>query len=152
MGSKLEFYKAYFDASWANPPSSNVEAIETYMAEDFQSLDQDGNVMMNKAAQIGMIQLLFTAFKDFKFVRSDMREEGDNVIVSGHWEGTFTSDLDLSPLGMGVIPASGEKIVWPEATSKIKIEGDQIESITPVGDTGGVKGFLAALGVEPPSE
>ena len=80
MSSK-DVYNAYYEASYANPPSSNVEAIVTYFSDDFQSLDKDGNVVMTKEAYTGMVQLLFAAFKDFKYVRSDLREEGEGVIA-----------------------------------------------------------------------
>jgi predicted ester cyclase len=152
MGSKLDVYKAFYDASWADPPSSNVEAIETYLSDNFQNLDKDGTVLMDKEAYTGIVQLLFTAFTDFNHVRSDLREEGDNVIVSGHFEGTHTGDLDLSAMGMGVVPASGKKIVWPEASAEFKIDGDKIVSIKPYGDSGGMESFLEALGVKAPSE
>lgn len=151
MSSKLDVYKAYWDASWANPPSSNVEALETYLSDDFQSLDEHGNVVMNKEAYTGMVKLLFTAFNDFKYVGSDLREEGDSVIVSGNFEGTHTGDLDMSAMGMGVIPASGKKIVWPVASSEFKVDGDKIVSIKPYGDSGGMEAFFTVLGVKAPS-
>jgi hypothetical protein len=152
MSSKVDVYKAFYEASWANPPSSIMEANMTYLSDDFQNLDQDGNVIMDKEAYIGMTQLLSAALKDFKAVYSDVREEGESVIVSYHFEGTHTSDLDLSAMGMGVVPASGKKIVWPEASSEFKIEGDKIVSIKPYGDSGGMESFLAPLGVTLPSE
>jgi hypothetical protein len=152
MSSKVDVYKAFYEASWANPPSSIMEANMTYLSDDFQNLDQDGNVIMDKEAYIGMTQLLSAALKDFKAVYSDVREEGESVIVSYHFEGTHTGDLDLSAMGMGVVPASGKKIVWPEASSEFKIEGDKIVSIKPYGDSGGMESFLAPLGVTLPSE
>jgi predicted ester cyclase len=151
MSSALDVYKAYYEASWTNPPASNLEAIETYLSDDFQSLDKDGNVVMDKQAYAGIVQLIFSAFKDFTHVFGDLHAEGNNVIVSGHFEGTHTGDFDLSAIGVGVIPASGKKIVWPEASSAFKIEGDQIVSIKPVGDSGGMEAFLAALGVKAPT-
>ena len=151
MSSKVDVYMAYYEASWVNPPLSNVEALKTYLSDDFQSFDKDGNVVMNKEAQIGMTQLLMAAFKDFKAVNSDVREEGDSVIVSYHFEGTHMEDLDLSAMGMGVVPASGKKIVWPEASSEFKIEGDKIASIKPYGDSSGIEEFLEPLGVKLPS-
>ena len=151
MSSKLDVYKAYTEAAWANPPSSVMEASETYLSEDFQNFDKNGNVLGDKAAYIGMNQLIAAAFKDFKVVYSDVHEEGDNVIVSYHFEGTHAGDLDLSALGLGVIPASRKKIVWPEATNEFKIEGNKIVSIKPHGDSGGIEDFLEPLGVEMPS-
>jgi len=151
MSSKVDVYKAYYEASNANPPSSNIEAIKTYLSDDFQNLDKDGNVLMNKEAYVGMVQLIFAAFKDFTYVRSGVREEGDSVIVNGHFEGTHTGDFDMSAMGIGVIPASGKKIVWPEASNEFNVEDDKIVSIKPYGDSGGTEAFFAALGVKTPS-
>jgi len=151
MSSKIDVYKAYYEASRTNPPSSNIEATKTYLSDDFQSLDKDGNVLMNKEAYVGMVQLIFAAFKDLTYVRSGIREEGDSVIVNGHFEGTHTGDFDLSAMGMGVIPASEKKIVWPEASNEFNIEGGKIVSIKPYGDSGGMEDFFAALGVKAPS-
>jgi hypothetical protein len=151
MGSKSDVWKAYYEASWTNPPESVIEANMTYMSDDFQSLDKDGNVVMNKEAYLGLTHLLVAAFKDFKSVVNDIREEGDSVIVDYHFEGTHTGDFDLSAMGMGVIPASGKYIVWPDSTSEFKIEGDKIMSTRPYGDTGGMESFLEPLGVKLPS-
>jgi hypothetical protein len=151
MSSKVDVWKEYYEASWTNPPSSVIEANETYLSDNFQSLDKDGNVVANKEAQVGLTQLLVNAFKDFKGYYSDVREEGDSAIVSSHFEGTHTGDLDLTAMGLGVIPASGKKIVWPEVTNEFKIEDDKIVSIKPYGDSGGMESFLAPLGVTQPS-
>jgi predicted ester cyclase len=151
MSSKIDVYKAYYQASNTNPPSSYIEAIKTYFSDDFQNLDKDGDVLMNKEAYVGMIQLIFAAFKDFDYVLNGVREEGDSIIVNGHFEGTHTGDFDLSAMGMGVIPASGKKIVWPEASTEFNIEGDKIVRIKPYGDSGGTEAFFAALGVKAPS-
>jgi predicted ester cyclase len=147
----MDLYKAFFEASWANPPSSLTEANMKYLSDDFQNFDVDGKVIGNKEAYIGMSQLLFAAFSDFKAVYSDLREEGDDVIASYHWEGTQTGDLDLSAMGLGVIPASGKRIVWPEATSVFAIKGVKIVSIKPYGDSGGMEEFLKPLGIAMPS-
>jgi hypothetical protein len=151
MSSKAELVRAYFEAAWANPPISAVEASETYLSDEFQALDRDGNAQMDKAAYIGFGQLFFASFKDFKYVYSDIRDNGDDVLVRGHWEGTHTGDLDLSAMGMGVIPASGKKIVWPEDSVEWKVEGDKVVSIKPQSNTGGLEEFLKPLGVKMPS-
>jgi predicted ester cyclase len=151
MGSKLEVVRTFIDAAWSSPPSSVIEANKTYLAEDFQSLDKDGNVQMNKEAYIGMARLLTSAFSDLKWVRSDLRQEGDSVIMSGHFEGKHTGDADLSAMGMGVIPASGKMIVWPEASVEYKVEGDKIMSEKPHGGASGIGAMLAPLGVKLPT-
>jgi predicted ester cyclase len=151
MGSKSDVYKAYVKASWANPPASLAEASQTYLSDDFKNYDKDGNVIGDKATYIGMSQLLTSALKDFKAEYGDIREEGDSVIATYHFEGTHTGDLDLSAMGLGVIPASGKRIVFPEDTAAFKIQGDKIVSIKPYGDSAGLESFLAAFGVKLPS-
>ena len=132
-----------------NPPASTLEADETYLSDDFKSLDKHGNVVMNKETMLGMTQLMAVAFKDFKTVYHDFHEEGDGVIVRLHFEGTHTGDFDLSAMGLGVIPASGKKIVWPEAITKFTVKGDKITSEKEI--SGGIEWFLAPLGVKLPS-
>jgi predicted ester cyclase len=149
MTSKLDVVKAWYKMSWTNPPASNIEAAEKYISDDFQSLDRNGNLVMDKKTFVGMAQLMYAAFKDFKGVYSDLQEEGDGVIMSFHFEGTQTGDFDLSAMGLGVIPASGKRIVWPEAKTKFKVEGDKIVGEQEI--TGGMEWFLAPLGVKLPS-
>jgi hypothetical protein len=151
MSSKLDVYRAYYEASWANPPSSFLEADSTYLSDDFKSLDKDGNLVMSREMYTGMGHLLATAFKDLKYVLSDLHEVEDGVIVTGHFEGIHTGDLDLSAMGLGVIPASGKKIVWPESSNKFKIAGEKIVGMEAYGESGGIESFLAPLGVKAPS-
>jgi predicted ester cyclase len=114
-------------------------------------LDKDGSFVMNKEMLLaGMLQANH-AFSDYGFVLNDVSEAGDFVIMSGHFEGTHTGDLDLSAMGIGVIPASGKKVVWPEASAKITLEGDKIIRMEPYAGASGMRAWLAALGVEPPS-
>jgi hypothetical protein len=152
MGSNVDYVRAYFDKVWASgsTPTAAMKWAEAHLSDDFQFLDKDGNATMDRAGYIGFGHLLLASFHDMKFLYSDLREEGEDVQVSSHWEGTFTGDLDLSALGMGVIPASGKKIVWPESSSRWKIAGEKVKSIQDF-SPGGVAEFLAPLGVRPAS-
>jgi hypothetical protein len=152
MSSNVDYIRAYFDEVWSGggTPEAVMGWAETHLSDDFQFLDQDGNATMDRAGYIGFGYLLLTSFKDMKFLYSDLREEGDDVMVSSHWEGTFTGDLDLSAMGMGVIPASGKKIVWPESSSRWKFKGGKILSIQGF-SAGGIGEFLAPLGVKLPA-
>jgi hypothetical protein len=81
MGKNLDTYNAFYEASWANPPASVFEANEKYLSGDFQTLDMEGNVQMNREAYLGLSSLLYASFPDFKSVIHDTQEDGDNVIV-----------------------------------------------------------------------
>jgi hypothetical protein len=140
MTSKLDVVK-----EWIDSPNDDAEERAVYLSDDFQSFNTDGNVVMNKEQWVGMNHMLIASFTNFKYVRSDLREEGDFVILSGHMQGTHTGDLDLSAMGMGVIPASGKEIVWPEEDSKITVEGGKIAKLEGTGDSGGMEDFIAAL-------
>ena len=150
MGKNLDTYNAYYQASYADPPASMLKAIKKYLSPDFQSLDREGNVQMTKEAYLGFVSLLQASFPDIRAKLHEVREDGDCVMVRSHFEATFTDDLDLSAMGMGVIPASGKQVIWPEASTTWKFAGDQIASIQANDDAGGIGPFLAALGVTAP--
>lgn len=152
MSTKVEFLRTYFEGNrdHSKDPKDGMKWAEDYISDDFQYLDKDGNAAMDKAAYIGFGYVLISSFENMKFLYSDIREEGESVKVKAHWEGTFARDLDLSAMGLGVIPASGKMIVWPESTSYWKIEGDKVISIQDF-STGGVAEFLAPLGVKLPA-
>lgn len=152
MSGQLETVRAYLDRAWSNPPSSLLETSMTTLSDEFQNVDEDGNVVMDKKAYIGMGQLMFTSFKDFNFVLHELREADDGVLMTGHFEGTHTGDLDLSAMGAGVIPASGKKIVWDDVTVKWVVDGDQIIREEPYAGATGIAAFLAPLGVAAPPE
>jgi hypothetical protein len=149
MTSKADVIRKWHEESWANPPSSTVDSTIKFYSDDYQGFDKDGNVIGDKAATIASTQQIMNAFKDFKGVVHNISEEGDSVILTFHFEGTHTGDLDLSALGMGVIPASGKRIVTPESKTRFMVEGDQIISSQPI--SGGFEALLAEIGVMPPS-
>lgn len=149
MASKAEVIRAWEDMSWSKPPASAVEATRKYYSDDFKSLDADGNVVGNKDAMVAMVHILFQAFEDFKGVAHDIHEEGDHVIMTFHFEGTHTGDLDLSAMGMGVIPATGKRVVTPEGKTMFMVENGQITASQPI--SGGFTDLLAGIGALPPS-
>jgi predicted ester cyclase len=140
MTSKLDVVRA-----WTDMPAGNIEESADYLSDDFQNVDADGNVIVDKAGWIGMGQMMYSSLPDIKYVRTGLREEGDFVIMTGHFEGTFTNDLDLSAMGAGVIPANGKRIVWPETSGKFIVEGSKIVREEPYGESGGMEAFLAPL-------
>jgi predicted ester cyclase len=149
LTSKIEVMEKWHEESWANPPSSVVQATEKFFSDDFKSLDKDGNVISGKAEFVASNKQLMEAFKDFKGVVHDISEEGDSVILTFHFEGTHTGDFDLSAMGLGVIPATGKKVVTPESKTRFMIEGDQIVSSQPI--SGGFEYLLAGIGAIPSS-
>ena len=146
MGNNSDIVK-----KWQNLASDDVEGRGAYLSDDFESLDADGNVVMNKENWQNIYHMLLASFTDWNYVTSNIREEGDAVIMTGRFEGKFMADLDLSAMGIGVIPANGKEIVWEETDQKITVTGGKISKMEPYGHSGGFGPFLKALGVEPPA-
>jgi hypothetical protein len=120
-----------------------------YLSDDFQWSDSLGNPPMDKASFQAMAQPLQSALPDLSVVIEDIREDGDDAVVTSHYTGTFTNDLDLSATGMGVIPATGKAIVCPSQRDRVSFDGDKISEIhnLETGPDAGPAGFLKALGV-----
>jgi hypothetical protein len=135
-------------AAFANPPASLLEANQKYLSDDFQNLDVDGEVVADKKAYSALAPLMFTAFPDLHYVWEEHQEQGNDAVVKFHWEGTFAHDLDLSPMGMGVIKATGKKIVWPQFQARFSTRNEQITGIREI--HGGIGPFLEPLGVKQP--
>ena len=128
--------------------SSNPNKAAVY-ADNFQVTNSVGEPPMDKSTWLGMEPLVLASFPDMEYVIEEIKEEGDGVRLTGHFTGTFTNDLDLSAMGMEVIPASGKKITWPNASELISVEDDKITRwhILDTGPDAGMAGFLRALGV-----
>jgi predicted ester cyclase len=139
--NKIELVKAAYNL--ADPEQYS------HYADDFQYTDAQGNPPQDKATWVAMGQLLRSAFPDLSLVIEDIREEGDGVVVRAHFSGTFTNDLDVSPLGLGIVPATGKPVNFPPGTNRVSIDNGKISKMYGL-DTGpdaGMAGFLKALGV-----
>jgi hypothetical protein len=145
MSDKVEVVQRFLDEAWSNPPSSLLETSMKTYSDDFQYLDKEGNVVMDKQGYIGSGQMTAGSFDDFRWVLKELREEDGEVIMTGHFEGTHTGDLDLSAVGAGVFPATGKKIVWPETSVKIGVRGDKIVSFAEYAGATGIEAFVAAV-------
>ena len=119
-----------------------------YLSDSFQWTDELGNPPVDKASFMAMGQPLQAAFPDLAVVIDDLQEDGDNLLVTSHYTGTFTNDLDLSPAGIDVIPATGKAIVFPAQRDRVCFDGDKISEIhnLETGPDAGIAGFVRALG------
>jgi predicted ester cyclase len=126
------------------------EQSAALLADDFTATDSVGSPPMDKAGWAGMGEMMRASFPDIDYVIEDIREEGAGVKVTGYFTGTFTNDLDMTPLGMGVVPASGAKVRWPSSTSQVSIEGGKITNShgTDTGPDAGMAGFLKVIGAD----
>ena len=125
-----------------------VEA-QNYYADNFQATDSVGGQPFDKQAWFGMGEIMRASFPDISYEVEEIREDGEDVIIKGRFEGTFETDFDLSAMNMGVIPATGKKVIFPNDTSRVSFDADDkivgnhsLDS----GPDAGIAGFMKALG------
>ncbi len=125
----------------------NQSPNPAHYSDDFVSTDAVGSAPMDKTTWLSMTPLMQASFPDIEYVVEDIREEGGRVSLTGHFVGTFTRDLDLSAMGMGVIRASGKLVTWPTSHNLITVEGGQITKweSTDTGPDAGISGFLKVV-------
>ena len=145
MSKKMEVAKAW---AAAVAPDIDIDAAANLLSDDFQNLDQDGKVALTKEGILNLGRMMKAAFTNYGFALTKLSEKAEYIIITGHNEGIHTADLDLRGMGLGILPASGRKIEWPEASAKLTISGDKITRLEPYTGTAGLKAFLSALGIE----
>lgn len=102
---------------------------------------------------MGLHAKLNAGFPDWSFNLSGVHQHGDVVHCTAQITGTHTGDLDLSPMGLPVVPATGKAIQLPAEELSVTVDGGKITSVA--GDPvpgGGVMGILGQLGVEIPHD
>jgi predicted ester cyclase len=140
--NRIELVKAAFN--------SNDPDRVAYFSDDFQWTDELGSPPIDRSSWLSMDQLMKSAFPDLSYVIEGIREDGDGVVVTSHFSGTFSNDLDLSSMGLGVIPATGKAFVTPAQRDRVSFDGDKISEIhnQETGPDAGMAGFLKALGAD----
>ena len=102
-------------------------------------------------AWMGMSMNLKKAFPDLDYHFHIHSVEGDIVNLAAELKGTHHADLDLTALGMGVIPATHKSFANPHEHGKATVKGDKVTSWSVVPTPGGgVMGILAQIGVKMP--
>ncbi len=135
--NKIEIVKKAF--SFATPE----EEKRSYYADDFKASDVSGAVW-DKTAWLSMSDLYRASVPDAGFIFDEIHQDGEDVIATGHFTGTFMHDMDLSMLNLGVIKATGKPLKFPSGSSRVSFRGDKIianESLT-TGPEAGLAGFL----------
>jgi predicted ester cyclase len=97
-----EFAEAYLDAFNAG----DLDTLADYLADDFQF---SGPVPepMDRDQFLGLMELMWNAFPDIQFNAQIVSVNRNVLHFTAQLVGTHTGDLDLSSMGMGVIPPTG---------------------------------------------
>jgi len=78
--------------------------------------------------------------------------DGCTVKISAELKGTHSGVLDLTPLGLGVTPATNKSFASPQEHSEVTIKDDKVSSwVVKPTKGGGVMNALGQLGVKVPA-
>jgi len=143
--------KATVQALMDSVQKGDFAKAKSLLADDFQF---SGPVPepINGDAWMGMSMNLKKAFPDLDYRFHVDDADGDVVKLSAQLKGTHSGDLDLTAIGMGVIPPTNKSFANPHEHGKATVKGDKITAwvVEPI-EGGGVMGILSQLGVKPPS-
>ena len=100
---------------------------------------------------LGMQQSVQTAFPDWSFNAADFHEQGETVKLTLQITGTHSATLDLSPVGLPPIPATGKHISLPRDPAEVTVKGGKVTAFKNSPSAhGGLHGLLGQIGIQPP--
>jgi predicted ester cyclase len=141
-----EIAEAYVDAF----NRGDLNTLADLLADDFQFSGPVPEPMGRDQFQ-GLMDLMWNAFPDIRFNTRLVSINRNVVHFTNQLAGTHTSDLDLSALGIGVIPATGRSFSMAREDGESIIENGYIVSthVQPT-EGAGLVAILHQLGVEVP--
>jgi hypothetical protein len=127
--------------------SAPVKQQKAYFTDDFTFSDSMGGPTMDKTARFDMGDLYKASLPDAGFVFDEVHQDADDVIVTGHFTGTFKNGTDLTALNMGIIKATGNVVKAPTSNSRVSFRGDKISDNKDLttGPNAGLPALLASL-------
>src|SRR3990172_3676663 len=83
---------------------------------------------INREAWLGIHQNLKKAFPNLDYHFHVDSVDGDVIKISAELKGTHNGVLDLSPVGLGVIPATNKSFAMPREHGKVTIKDGKVAS------------------------
>ena len=142
--------KATVQALMDSVQKGDFAKAKSLLSDDFQF---SGPVPepINGDAWMGMSMNLKKAFPDLDYRFHVDGADGDVVKISAQLKGTHSGDLDLTSIGMGVIPPTNKSFANPHEHGTATVKGDKITAwvVEPI-EGGGLMAILKQLGVDVP--
>ncbi len=129
----------------------DFEKAKSFLSNDYQF---SGPVPepINGETWLGIHKNLKKAFPNLDYHFHVDGVEGDVTKLSAELKGTHTSVLDLSPVGLGVTPATNKSFAIPREHGKVTCKGDKVVSwVVDRIEGGGLMGILDQLGIAVPT-
>lgn len=130
--------------------SMDMDTVGSYLTDDF-TFSGPVPEPISGEQWLGLQRQMSAAFPDWSFNLSDVQVTGNVARTTHQITGTHTGDLDLSAMGLPVVPATGKAIKLPVEHADLTVEGGKVVRLhADVPADGGVPGLLQQLGVEMP--
>lgn len=105
---------------------------------------------IGKEAYLATLRTMFNAFPDFEYHSKILEADEQTVRYLSRISGTHTGELDLSNMGMGIIPPTGKSFRTAEDEGEITVKDGKITRIhINASEESGIQGILRQLGVQP---
>jgi hypothetical protein len=130
--------------------SGDMDTVASYLSDDFVF---SGPIPEPVGGErwLGLQRILQAGIPDWSFNLSDVQVTGNVAHTTHQISGTHTGNLDLSPMGMPVIPATGKSFKLPVEHADLTFEGNKLTRFhADVAAGGGLPGILQQLGVDMP--
>ena len=129
----------------------DFEKAQSTLADDFQF---SGPVPQPISGQawMGMSASLKAAFPDLNYQFKVEGVNGDTVNISAQLKGTHKGNLDLTAMGMGVIPPTNKTFAATHEKGEASVHDGKVKTWAMKSTEGaGLMAILGQLGVKPPS-
>ena len=101
---------------------------------------------------MGMSASLKAAFPDLNYQFKIESVEGDKVNISAELKGTHSGNLDLTAMGMGVIPATNKSFAAKHEHGEASVQDGKVKTWAMKPTEGaGLMAILGQLGIKPPT-
>jgi SnoaL-like polyketide cyclase len=130
--------------------SGDFKKAKTFLSDDFQF---SGPIPepVNGEQWMGISTNLKVAFPNLDYHFGIESAEGNVVHISAQLSGKHTGNLDLTAMGMGVIPATGKSFSAKREQADVTLRGDKVASwaVQPT-EGAGLVAVLSQLGIQVP--
>jgi hypothetical protein len=130
---------------------ADFEKAKSFLSDDYQF---SGPVPepINAETWLGINKNLKKAFPNLDYHFHVDGVDGDVTKISAELKGTHSGALDLSPIGLGVTPATDKSFATPREHGKVTCKGDKVTSwVVDKIEGGGLMGILNQLGIAVPT-
>lgn len=129
----------------------DFQKAQSLFSDDFQ-FSGPVPVPLSGQAFLGMSASLKAAFPDLNYQFKVESVDGDTVNMSAQLKGTHTGNLDLTAMGLGVIPPTNKSFVAAHELGKMVVQDGKVKSwATQQTEGAGLMAILGQLGVKPPA-